>query len=520
MAERRLKLKLGLFVAGALAILAGLIVFFGRAPELFSTKVRYALLFPEAPGIGPGIPIRKSGVRIGDVTGIDLDPDSGQVRVEIRVEKKFLPRKSEDAIITKGILSGDTAIDFVPRLGEDGQPVPRGETWPPDSTIPGLPPITPRSLLTPASGILANAQQSLDKVARAFERLEKFQSVQPKLERALDEASDTFKAVRTLVPEARKTLDKINNFLGSDIPMPNNGVVPAGFNGDPRLFAGQPMQPLPPADQTNLKAMVRDIQDVARSVKPAVEELRAMIKRLEPEATSTLKAARTTFDNVNDVLSPENRKQVTELLRNANAVAISIVRISAALTSILEGAEKSLKNIDTVIASAGLVVTDVRAFTKPLAAKSEALVTGVSDSADQLGKALVEVRALLATFSKGNGSLQKLMTDPSVYQNLDDAAGSLARVMGKAEKISRDLEVFADKIARRPELIGIGGAVRPSSGLKDAPGAPLPAYRPDWPPSTQVRPSTSGTQNWLPPANPNPQPPQPPYGPVQGYPPR
>lgn len=512
MAERRLKLKLGLFVAGALAILAGLIVFFGRAPEIFSNKVHYAVLFPEAPGIGPGIPIRKSGVRIGEVTGLDLDPESGQVRVEIRVEKKFLPRKSEDAIITKGILSGDTAIDFVPRLGDDGQPVPRGETWPAGSDIPGLQPITPRSLLTPATGILANAQVSLDKISRAFEKLERLQTVQPKLERALDEASETFKTVRTLVPEAKKTLDKINNFLGVDIPMPNNGVVPANFVDDPRFLAGQPM---PPVDQTNLKALVKDIQDVARSVKPAVEELRGMMKRLEPEATSTLKSARQTFDNVNEVLSPENRKQVTELLKNANAVALSIVRISAALNSILEGAEKSLKNIDTVISSAGLVITDVRAFTKPLAAKSEALVTGVTDSADQLNKALVEVRALIGTFSKGNGSIQKLLTEPGVYQNLDDAAGSLARVLGKAEKITRDLEVFADKIARRPELIGIGGAVRPSSGLKDAPGAPLPAYRPDWPPSTAVRPSTSGTQNWLPPANPNPYPP-----PVQGYPPR
>ena len=55
--------------------------------------------------------------------------------------------------------------------------------------------------------------------------------------------------------------------------------------------------------------------------------------------------------------------------------------------------------------------------------------------------------------------------------------------MGRAEKITRDLEVFADKIARRPELIGVGGAVRPSSGLKDLPGTPLPSYRPEWPPA-------------------------------------
>ncbi|MBA4188975.1 MAG: hypothetical protein C0467_13340 [Planctomycetaceae bacterium] len=514
MADRRMQLKLGAFVAGGLAILGGLVVFFGSAPELFSSKIRYAVLFPEAPGIAPGIPIRKSGVRIGEVTGVDLDPDTGQVKVQFRVDKHYLPRKSEDAIITKGLLSGDTAIDFVPRLGEDGQPVPRAEEWPPGSDIAGLPPITPRSLLTPASGILANAQQSLDKVARAFERLEKFQTIQPKLERALDEASETFKAVRGLVPEAKKTLDRLQNLLGNDAPPPNNGaVVPANFLDVPVMLGLQPPAPkLQPGDTANLKELIKDIQEVARSAKPAVEEMRAVIRRLEPDVVGAVKSARTTFDNVNEILTPENRKQVSELLKNANAVAISIVRITGVLTTILEGAEKSLKNIDAVVSSAGLVVTDIREFTKPLAAKSESLVNGVTDSADQLNKALVEVRGLLATFGKGNGSLQKLLSDPGVYQNIDDAAGSLARVMAKAEKITRDLEVFADKIARRPELIGVGGAVRPSSGLKDAPGAGMPAYRPDWPPAAGAA-RQANSPNWLPPANPNPPP-------VQGYPPR
>ena len=115
---------------------------------------------------------------------------------------------------------------------------------------------------------------------------------------------------------------------------------------------------------------------------------------------------------------------------------------------------------------------------------------------------------LLQTFGRGNGSIQKLLTDPAVYQNLDDAAGSLARVLARAEKISRDLEVFADKIARRPELIGIGGAVHPSSGLKEAPGAGLPAYRPKWPPVLPARPSAT---NWLE---------APTRPPVQGSPPR
>lgn len=490
-----MRLKLGAFVAGGLVVLGGLIVFFGRAPEFFSNKAAYTLLFSEAPGVGPGTPIRKSGIRIGEVTDLDLDPDTGQVRLAIRVDRKFLPRTSEEAIITRGILTGDTAIDFVPRLTEDGQPIPRGDIYPPGAEIVGVPPITPRSLLTPASGVLANAQQSLDRMVRAFENLQRLEKLGPKFEVAIDEFTALAREVRGVVPDARKTLLRIQNLIGEVDQPPPPELLPAGGLLQPKQ------------DPVTIKALIADIQELVRTVRPVVDDLRGTIRKLEPELTSAVKSARQTFDNVNEVLSPENRKQLTEVLKNVNAVAVYVVKISGALTTLLESAEKTLQNIDTQITAAGALVGDVRAITKPLAARSDAIVVSVTESAEQLNKALVEVRTLLQLVGRGNGSLQKLLTDPTVYQNLDEAAGSLARVLARAEKISRDLEVFADKIARRPELIGVGGVVRPSSGLKDAPGSALPTYRPDWPPAIPARPSAT---NWL----------EPPAAPIQGYPPR
>ena len=118
-------------------------------------------------------------------------------------------------------------------------------------------------------------------------------------------------------------------------------------------------------------------------------------------------------------------------------------------------------------------------------------------------------RVAVQQFSRQDGSLQKLLSDPQLYQDLDAAAVSLARVMGRAEKIAKDLEVFADKVARRPELIGVGGAVRPSSGLKDLPNSPAATYRPDIPPAV---PSYRPAPGWLG------EPKSPP--PIQGYPPR
>ena len=41
-------------------------------------------------------------------------------------------------------------------------------------------------------------------------------------------------------------------------------------------------------------------------------------------------------------------------------------------------------------------------------------------------------------------------------------------LMRNLEPVLRDLREFSDKVARNPEVLGLGGAVRPSTGLKDA----------------------------------------------------
>lgn len=485
MAERALRLRLGLFMGGSLIALAGLVVLFGGTPQLFSTKAKYAILFPEAPGIGPGTPLRKSGVRIGEVTALELDPDSGLVRVRVTVDRKYLPRQSEDANITRGLLSGDTAVDFLPRLNAEGKPVPREPEWPPGSDIPGVPPITPRSLLNPAQNALTNAQQQLDKIARTFER---FEQAAPKLERAADEAADLFKEVRGFIPELRRTNQKLQNLIGADVPpAAPGGVVPVGF------MAAQPDAVAEP----NLRQLIREAQEAVRIVRPALEDFRAAMKRLEPDAAAAIKSARGAFDSVNELLSPENRKEVADLLKNLNAVSANIIKFAVSLNTVLDTADKTLKNIDSQVSQVGLVVGDVRAITKPLSARAEGLVASVTDSAGELNRLLVEIRALLGAFTKENGTVQKLISDPGLYRNIDDAAASLARILARSEKITRDLEVFADKVARRPELIGVGGALRPSAGLKELPGAP--SYRPDWPPAAGARPF--GGPDWLPPSD-------------------
>jgi phospholipid/cholesterol/gamma-HCH transport system substrate-binding protein len=483
MAEQRLRLRLGAFVAVTLLTLSALVIMFGSAPTFFANKLKYTVVYPEAPGIGTGTPIRKSGVRIGEVTKLDLDPRTGQVRVLIAVDPKYPPRTGEEATISRGLLNGDTAIDFLPRIGPDGQPQPSGDDYPPGSEIVGVPPITPRSLLTPATGVIASAQMSLELMVSSFERLEK---VSPQLERTLLEFENLARDIRQFVPELKKTNNAVQKLIGV---APGNlppGAVLAQADGDPN----------------NLRELIKEARVLLNSIRPAVEDLRGAVRRTEPELTAAVKSARTTFDqatvtlnSVNEVLSPENRKQVDELLKTLNAVGTNILKISAGFQTMLTEAEQAVKNFDRRTAATADVLADLRAITRPLAARSDVLVKDVAESAGQLNKILTEIRELVRAFARENGTVQKLLTESSLYHSLDAAAASLSRVLARAEKITEDLSTFADKVARRPEIIGLGGAVHPSSGLKGSPFAPTPvppdmrSYRPDWPPAIPARPA-------------------------------
>jgi ABC-type transporter Mla subunit MlaD len=470
-------------MALSLAALCGVVVLVGGVPSFLSTKSRYTLLFREAPGITKGTPVRKSGVRIGEVTAVDLDAETGLVHVRIAVDPKYGPRKNEDAAISRGLLGGDAAVDFVPKLGPDGQPLPRGEHLEPGCEIACPAPPAQLNFLNPAAGALAPTQVSLDRIGSA---IEKFEKVAPKMEAAADEVALLAKEARLFLPELRRTNERLQNAIG---------------------LANQPDQ-----DPNNLRALIADLRETLRSVRPVVEDVGRSVNRLEPELLGAARSARQSFDSIrtaadslSDAFSPENRKLIADLLKNMNLIAFNVIKLAASLTALLDEAEKMVKTINKQIEGVGLIIADLRALTQPLAARSDQLIKDVTESAGQLNLVLRDVREVVRVFAREDGTLQRLLTDPNLYHNLDAAAIALAKVLGRADRIGRDLEVFADKVARRPELIGLGGLTRPSTGVKDAPYAPnVPCYRPEWPPAIPAGPA------WLQPTPP----------PVQGLPPR
>jgi len=78
-----------------------------------------------------------------------------------------------------------------------------------------------------------------------------------------------------------------------------------------------------------------------------------------------------------------------------------------------------------------------------------------------------ELREIAELAGKDGGSFKRLLSDPQLYDNLERSALSMSVMMRNLEPVIRNLHIFTDKVARHPEVLGVGGALRPSSGLKD-----------------------------------------------------
>jgi phospholipid/cholesterol/gamma-HCH transport system substrate-binding protein len=104
-----------------------------------------------------------------------------------------------------------------------------------------------------------------------------------------------------------------------------------------------------------------------------------------------------------------------------------------------------------------------------MAERSGNTMKNLEESTEKLNRMAGEGREFMRILNQGDGSFRRLLEDPTLYNNLNDLLCTLARELPRIDRILRDVEVFADKIARHPESLGVRGAVAPGSGLKEAP---------------------------------------------------
>ncbi|HZJ37606.1 MAG TPA: MlaD family protein [Chthoniobacterales bacterium] len=118
-AEKTLELKVGAFVVIGLAVLAALVVQFGRIGEGFKTYYGLTVRFPDASGLLKGSDVLLAGAKIGRVSGGLRLAKSGQgVDVPLRIfDYVRVPEGSKFSVGSSGLL-GDRFVAVTMPPGE------------------------------------------------------------------------------------------------------------------------------------------------------------------------------------------------------------------------------------------------------------------------------------------------------------------------------------------------------------------------------------------------------------------
>jgi phospholipid/cholesterol/gamma-HCH transport system substrate-binding protein len=484
--ERNLRWRLGIFVLIMLVLAGALIILFGSAPTLFKRTTTYTILFDDAPNVSVGTPVRRSGVRIGEVREVKLDDTIGKVKVVIGIDPGNVVRQSDrPTLVSSGILGGDANIDFIPEKQVAGGPPPDLTPVPPGSELIGFRQATVSTVLDQAQGLTPKAEKTLDDISKALKELKE---MKPLIEDTLKAYRDLAREAQPLVPELKKTNDEIQGLVRDLRPL----APELRKTNDQIQGLARDLRPvIPEVRKTNEELqktlpVVRDtfkqVGDLANDARPLVPELRetnkqaqAALKEIAETARSanvvakrldewTQNGGRITLlidritdaaGRVNDVLSDENRRSIAKTLKNTEQASIHFPDIARNLSHVLE---------------------DLSNTTGPLRERGPTIIRNLDQSLDKLNSTLADVQQVVRSVGNSEGTVMKLLADPSLYNRLDEILCGLSKQIPKIDRIVSDAGTFADRIARHPELLGVRG-IAGSDGTK--PNNDLPPLPPN-----------------------------------------
>ncbi|MGL5094524.1 MAG: MlaD family protein, partial [Planctomycetia bacterium] len=355
-----------------------LTIWFGEFRFTIESRLTYFVALKYAPGAEANLPVRRAGIRVGEVRAVEYDEDKSLVFLTLSIDPAHPLRLGDEPTLRRSLL-GDTELELV--AGKDAQGVKDRPIIPPGTILEGVSPFD-------ASSILSDADQTV-----------------PNLNKSLVD-------IRAAAQKWTSVGDRVDKLLAA--------------NGD------------------RVTATVEQLQSAVTELNEALE-------------------------GVNNVLTPEVQADARNTVTNLRKSSDDLQKVMAKADELIDRLNGTVGEIDAVS-------KNLQRATKPVADRSESTMKNIDESAASLNVLLVDAKAIAKQLREQDGTFQRLTSDPSLYRNVDDAAFLLVRNLNQFEKILKDLQVFADKIARHPGELGVPGVISRDGGLKDE--VPTGAGRP------------------------------------------
>lgn len=264
--------------------------------------------------------------------------------------------------------------------------------------------------------------------------------------------NEVFRVVTSLLGDSVVDVVPSIDPHASDKPIVDGELLAGKVAADPVQVVGDL--------QESLSTAIGSVADTSSKLGDVVERVGNMLERNETKIDSvvakldrSLDTIEKTAANANDVIDdPETRRQMKEAI--------------AQLPIVLKETRETIAQMGKAVSLVEQNLEDINQFTRPLGEKGEMLVDRLDRGSEKLENLTDEMLVFARALNNKEGSLGQLVHNPQLYQSLNRAAQNIEEVSGQLRPIIKDARVFADKIARHPERLGVRGALQPSSGIK------------------------------------------------------
>ena len=255
--------------------------------------------------------------------------------------------------------------------------------------------------------------------------------------------------------------------------VPSGGPAKEEFIEDGDLIAGSvarnPLQVLSSLEGDlggaigSVSAAGNQIGQLAQNVNRLLASNDEQINRIIGKTENALDGFQQTLANVNSILGTSPGPTEVDTGRPALP---GEEQARTNLPEVLKETSEAVRTLRTTLETADRNLRNLEGFTGPLGERGEQIVGRIDQTVARLDELLEQFVEFGTALNRREGSLGQLVNNPDLYQHLNAAACNIEQLTKQLKPIVNDARVFADKIARHPEVLGVRGAIKKSPGIK------------------------------------------------------
>jgi phospholipid/cholesterol/gamma-HCH transport system substrate-binding protein len=180
-----------------------------------------------------------------------------------------------------------------------------------------------------------------------------------------------------------------------------------------------------------------------------------------------LKAAET-FEQLTKALkTAEATMQGAQTLVADPVIQKNLKEAVAAIPRLIKETEQTLIVAQAAVSSVQKSMQNLELASQPLVTYSKPILQKVDANLNDLHGILSDVKVASKILASEDGTFQAFAKNPDLYRNLNRSAALLSVLLQNLDPVIKDVRIFSDKVARHPELLGVSGAFKGSTGIKE-----------------------------------------------------